>query len=40
MAKIDVQFLKGDRVTAKKMGSKYTDKPRKPAKSTKSSKKK
>ena len=34
MAKIDVKFMKGDKVTAKKMGSTYVDN-KKPASSSK-----
>ena len=38
MAKIDVKFMKGDKVTAKKMGSTYVDN-KKPAKKKASKKK-
>lgn len=34
MAKIDVKFMKGDKVTAKGMGSTYKDTPKKSTKKT------
>lgn len=38
MAKIDVKFMKGDKVTARQMGATWTKKPPKPKKTVKKSK--
>lgn len=40
MAKIDVKFMKGTKVTAKEMGSTYKDKPKKTTKKSTTKKKK